>query len=255
MNELAEFYRGSVFHARFQPRRHHFRYPVFFMRLNIRTLDAMQSSSWFGVDTWRPLSFFQRDHGLRDGSPILAWAEKLLENAGVADPGGKLWLYTFPRLWGFAFKPVSFWHWHDVDGHLRVLLAEVNNTFGERHIYLLQEANGGPITCDTRLTCRKLFHVSPFCAVNGHYHFACHEADASYRMVIDHGDSSGDILHTSLAGTSLAFSGANALKLLCTHPVMTFGVVFRIHWQALRLWLKGVPFFRKPSPPTAEVSS
>lgn len=255
MSAAATFYRGDVFHARFQPRRHHFRYPVFFLRVDVRELDSLKTSAWFGNNAWRPLAFYEQDHGLRDGSSILAWAKGVLDTAGVADPGGKLWLYTFPRVWGFAFKPVSFWHWHDNDGHLRVLLAEVNNTFGERHIYLMQAESGAPITDQTPLRCNKIFHVSPFCEVKGHYRFECRETDTLYRMVIDHADNTGDILHTSMAGHPLPFTAANALRLLLTHPLMTFGVVFRIHWQALRLWLKGVPFFRKPAPPTAEVSS
>lgn len=249
------FFKGDVFHARFRPHRHEFRYPVFFLRLNVRKLSGSTSTAWFGFDCWRPLAFFQADHGHRDGSDILAWAQALIKSAGVSDPGGNVFLYTFPRVWGFAFKPVSFWHWLDAQGKCRLLLVEVNNTFGERHVYLLQAADGGEISETSVLGCAKCFYVSPFCEVKGQYRFTPVAAETRYRMVIDYADGSGDLLHTSLAGRALPFTAGNAVRLLLGHPLLTFGIVFRIHWQALRLWLKGVPLFRKPTTPTAEVRS
>lgn len=255
MNDSIHFYQGQVFHARYRPRAHQFRYPVFFMRINLREWSTLKTTSWFGFDCLRPLAFYQRDHGPRDGSALLPWAQQLLTNTGIADPGGDLWLYTFPRVWGFSFKPVSFWHWHDTRGELRIVLAEVNNTFGERHIYLLQDKNGDAITDRSELSCSKIFHVSPFCDVSGQYRFQPAVNTRFFRMVIDHADAEGEILHTSLSGRPLPFTRQNAVRLLLRQPLMTMGVVFRIHWQALRLWIKGVPFFRKPSPPTVEVSS
>lgn len=281
MASPAQFYQGDVFHARFKPRRHQFRYPVFFMRINLREMHQPINSAWFGVDVWRPLAFFQRDHGPKDGSSLLPWAQRLLAGMGANDPGGDVWLYTFPRVWGFTFKPVSFWHWHDRDGHLRLVLAEVNNTFGERHFYLLRDVQQHAITAQSQLQCSKCFHVSPFCEVSGLYRFQLLSQGDRYHMVIDYSDAASSdaassdascaaatdadnapgintdaaILHTSFSGQPLPFTAQSAVRLLLRQPLMTLGVVFRIHWQALRLWIKGVPFFRKPSPPTAEVSS
>lgn len=255
MTSPAQFYQGDVFHARFKPRQHQFRYPVFFMRINLREMLQPINSPWFGVDVWRPLAFFQRDHGPKDGSALLPWAQRLLAGMGANDPGGDVWLYTFPRVWGFTFKPVSFWHWHDRDGHLRLILAEVNNTFGERHFYLLRDTVQHEITAQSTLQCSKCFHVSPFCEVSGLYRFQLLSQADRYHMVIDHSDDTAPILHTSLSGRPLPFTAQSAVRLLLRQPFMTLGVVFRIHWQALRLWIKGVPFFRKPAPPTAEVSS
>lgn len=271
MASPAQFYQGDVFHARFKPRRHQFHYPVFFMRINLREMHQEINRVWFGVDVWRPLAFFQEDHGPKEGSSLLPWAQRLLAGMGVNDPGGDVWLYTFPRVWGFTFKPVSFWHWHDREGQLRLVLAEVNNTFGERHFYLLRDMEQHAITAQSKLQCSKCFHVSPFCEVSGRYRFQLLSQDDHYHMVIDLSDAScaaateadnepgidtgAAILHTSLSGRPLPFTAQSAVRLLLRQPLMTLGVVFRIHWQALRLWIKGVPFFRKPSPPNAEVSS
>jgi len=125
---------GRVMHARLHPVRHRFDYPVYFLRLPVHALPRI-GSRWLSLNRFNLLSFHEADHG--DGIDCLAWARSLLNSHGlVAD--GDIWLTTFPRVLGFAFKPVSFWHCHRADGALVAVLAEVNNTFGERHVYLLR---------------------------------------------------------------------------------------------------------------------
>jgi DUF1365 family protein len=121
---------------------------------------------WFGVDRFR-LMIRSRDYGPRDGSPLLPWIRQQLATAGLpAD--GEVWLQTFPRVFGYAFNPVSFWYCHDSHGQLIAVLADVNNTFGEHHAYLLANPMAAP-SSTAALSCRKLLHVSPFCQVAGHY--------------------------------------------------------------------------------------
>ena len=173
----------------------------------------------------------------------------------MRDADGEIWLQTYPRVLGYAFKPVSFWYCHRADGSLAAVLAEVNNTFGERHVYLL---HGPGVGWGRELRAHKVFHVSPFCSVEGGYRFRFLRAaggDAE-RIVarVDHDDASGPLLQTSVCGRLEPLSAASARRAFFGMPLMTLGVIGRIHWQALRLLLKRVPFFTKPDPPRAFVT-
>jgi DUF1365 family protein len=238
MNAPAQLIHARVMHARLRPVLHRFVYPVFYVRLNLARLEECQSR-WFGVDRARPLSLRTRDYGPRDGSDLELWMRNLLAEHGiVAD--GEIWLQTFPRVLGYAFNPVSFWHCHDAHGRLRAVLAEVNNTFGETHRYLLRVADDGSAACI------KHMHVSPFCPLTGHYEFRFHTAGATPRTGLDYHDHDGLLIRTTLSGRAEPMRDRALALALLRYPLLGLGVVFRIHWQALRLWIKGVPFFRKP---------
>ncbi|MYM26449.1 DUF1365 family protein [Duganella sp. FT135W] len=234
----AQLIHARVMHARLRPVLHRFVYPVFYVRLNLARLEECQLR-WFGVDRRRPLSLRTRDYGPRDGSSLEQWMRGLLSAHGIA-ADGEIWLQTFPRVLGYAFNPVSFWHCHDSAGRLRAVLAEVNNTFGETHRYLLQVSDDGVATCV------KQMHVSPFCQVTGDYRFRFHLAAAQARTSIDYYDEQGLLIRTALAGRVEPMRDRALAAALLRYPLLGIGVVFRIHWQALRLWIKGVPFFRKP---------
>ena len=202
------------------------------------------------------LSFYDTDHG--DGRTpaqggALAWLDELLQAEGIDDATGQVWLHCYPRMWGHTFKPVSFWYCHRPDGSLRSIVVEVNNTFGERHCYLLDTPRYG-----VEMQADKVFHVSPFCAVRGDYRFRflrTHSAGQERTVVrIDHGDEDGPLLQTSVSGV-LELATPRALRrALWGYHAMTLAIVARIHWHALRLWFKRVGFHRKPAPPAAPVS-
>ncbi|MYM35804.1 DUF1365 family protein [Duganella sp. FT94W] len=234
----AQLIHARVMHARLRPVLHRFVYPVFYVRVNLARLDACQSA-WFGIDRRRPLSLRTRDYGARDGSSLEHWMRALLATHGI-QAEGELWLQTFPRVFGYVFNPVSFWHCHDRDGRLCAVLAEVNNTFGETHRYLLQLSEDG------RGACRKQMHVSPFCETSGDYRFRFRPSDTRPHTAIDYHDHQGLLIRTALTGHVQPLSRRAAAAALLRYPLLGLGVVFRIHSQALRLWLKGVPFFRKP---------
>ncbi|WP_062787925.1 DUF1365 domain-containing protein [Aquitalea pelogenes] len=243
---------GSVMHQRLRPARHRFIYPVFAIRLKLSELEQI-GHRWFAVDRWRPLMIRSRDYGPRDGSPLLPWIRQQLCDAGLpAD--GEVWLQTFPRLFGYAFNPVSFWYCHDSQGHLIAVLADVNNTFGEHHAYLLANPDGSPIANGATLTCRKQLHVSPFCQVAGHYRFRLAEKTDRILMRIDYHDADGLLLNTSISGALQPLTSGNARRALLRQPMLTLGIITRIHWQALQLWLKKVPFFSKPAAPEHTLS-
>jgi DUF1365 family protein len=240
---------GRVRHRRLRPSVNAFEYPTYFLLLPMRTLarraDPALTRNRFGL-----VSFHDRDHG--DGGPdALAWLERLLDAEGVRDADGEVWLQTYPRVLGYVFKPVSFWYCHRADGSLAAIVAEVNNTFGERHCYLL---TGPELRWGCELQARKVFHVSPFCDVQGRYRFRFMRTAARVVARIDHDDADGTLLETSVSGDLAPLTAARVRAAFFGMPLMTLGVIARIHWQALRLWTKRVPFFTKPAPPGAFTS-
>ena len=241
---------GSVRHRRLRPVENAFAYAGYFLLLPMRSL-ARRPSAALARNRFSLLGFNDRDHG--DGrADSLAWLDELLAGEGIDDADGEVWLQTYPRVLGYAFKPVSFWHAERADGSLAACVVEVNNTFGERHCYLLA---GTGLRWGAELRASKVFHVSPFCAVEGGYVFRFLRSDGAdgtpQRFVarIDHEDARGPLLQTSVDGELEPLTPASARRAFFSVPLMTFGVVARIHWQALRLWLKRVPFFTKPQAP------
>ncbi len=240
---------GHVVHMRLRPVKHRFVYPVFCVRCDMSRL-AELDRWWFGIGRFAPLSLRAADYGACDGSDPGTWIRARLAQAGL-HAQGPLWLQTFPRVFGYAFNPVSFWFSYDDDAQLRALVAEVRNTFGERHCYLLGAADGGAIDAHTSLACRKVLHVSPFCDVRGHYVFRVRESAQHTSISIDHYDGHVDgtaVIRTSLSLRKHPLTGTTALATLLRQPWMTVAVVVRIHWQALRLAIKRVPFYGKHPP-------
>ncbi len=246
---------GSVRHTRLRPAANRFAYRSYFLRLPMRTLTQSPLAQRTLVrNRFGLFAVNDADHG--DGGDPIAWIDGLLARAGIADAQGELWLHTFPRVLGYVFNPVSFWFCHRSDGALRAVVCEVNNTFGERHCYLLAHDDGRPLRWGEELVAGKAFHVSPFCRVSGRYRFRFMLAEPKAageapRFVarIDHDDADGPLLLTSIEGRLEVASDRALLRAFLGYPVFTFGVIARIHWQALRLWLKRVPFFSKPAPP------
>jgi uncharacterized protein len=238
---------GQVRHTRLRPRRNAFAYPNYFLMLPMHRLTEVPGA--LALNRWGPLSFHDADHGDGRGPEAggaLAWVRELLRAEGVHDADGEVWLHTYPRVFGHTFKPVSFWYCHRADGALRAVVAEVNNTFGERHCYLLDQPRYG-----AELRATKVFHVSPFCAIEGSYRFRflrTQRVGEGPRTVvrIDHDDANGPLLQTSVSGHLEPMTPATARRALWQYPAMTLAVVARIHWQALKLWTKRVPLFRKP---------
>lgn len=242
--------RGNVMHVRHRPVFNRFIYPVFCLRICISRLEAVkQQGSWLlGFNRVRPIAFFERDHGDRN-TELRTWLSQKLAGAGVQIPDGDIWLQTFPRVFGYVFNPVSFWYMHDQQGELKAILAEVNNTFGEHHQYLLTAQGNQAIDADTSLVCRKAFHVSPFCEIRGFYQFRYLGNHPHHVMSIDYfmdEEPFQPLIATKISYRTLAPTQWNMLKALVNMPLLTFGIVFRIHWQALLLWIKRVPYIPKP---------
>ncbi|MEO5695844.1 MAG: DUF1365 domain-containing protein [Burkholderiaceae bacterium] len=256
---------GEVRHARMRPVHHAFAYPTYFLMLPMRSLRA-QGCNDLPRNRFGLISFYDRDHG--DGrADSLDWLDDLLLREDIRDAHGEVWLHCYPRVLGYTFKPVSFWYCHRADASLAAVVVEVNNTFGERHCYLL---SGNDLAFGREMRAVKAFHVSPFCAVSGSYRFRFMQrlparpdgrdpGDASSPIArtlarIDHHDEHGPVLHTSVSGQLRPLTGARLRAAFFGMPLMTLGVMARIHWQAWKLWRKRVPFLRKPPPPATIVS-
>ncbi|MFM1817829.1 MAG: hypothetical protein RL364_689 [Pseudomonadota bacterium] len=242
---------GQVRHTRLRPRRHAFAYGTFFLMLPMRQLYQRTAMGGLAVNHAAAISFYDADHGDGRGPEqggALAWLEQTLQHEGIEDADGEVWLHTYPRMWGYTFKPVSFWYCHRADGSLRVIVVEVNNTFGERHCYVLDAPRYG-----SELLAEKCFHVSPFCRVEGRYRFRFmrteREGQARTVVRVDHDDAQGPLINTSVSGQLVAIDANVLRRALWRYPAMTLMVMARIHWQALQLWIKRVQFFRKPPAP------
>jgi uncharacterized protein len=240
--------RGEIRHTRLKPFSHSFRYRGFYIQLPLRSLGEQAGSglAW-GLNRPALLSVHDRDHG--DGTPLLQWALGTLSKAGVTDADGEIWLQTFPRMFGYVFKPVSFWFCERKDGSLCAIIAEVNNTFGDRHTYVLKP-DQHQIRNGQSLKTSKAFYVSPFFQVQGQYTFrffksALHGPDVAR---IEYADDSGALLQTSMSGRSSALTGQSALMAWLSYPLFSLGVIARIHLQALLLWWKGAKFVTRPRP-------
>lgn len=266
---LAQIGFGQVRHTRHRPQRNAFAYPTYFLMLPMRSLRA-QGPGALARNRSAALSFHDADHG--DGrTDSLQWIDELLQQHGIDDAHGEVWLHTYPRVLGYTFKPVSFWYCHRADGTLRAVLAEVNNTFGERHCYLIDAPHyGQPVEAS------KVFHVSPFCPVRGRYRFVfmrtegattCTAQRAATRTMartvaridyfddLDRTHNDQPLLNTSVSGELETLNARTLRRALWSYPAMTLGVMARIHWQAVRLWIKRAPFFRQPPAPSDFVTA
>jgi DUF1365 family protein len=257
---------GEVRHTRLQPVHNAFRYPVFFLRIQVERLGSAPLPWPLRYNRWGWLSLHDRDYGDNTSLPLAQQIRRWLAQENILDVDGAIWLHTFPRVFGFVFNPVSFWFCERANGELRAVVCEVNNTFGERHWYLLAHHDGRALRYGQTLTAPKRFHVSPFFSVDGTYRFrfglatgsttATENQSETLRSLarIDYADNSGDLLHTSISGSLLPASTGRLVKVLFSTPCMTLGVLARIHWQAWRLWIKKVRFYKKPAPPEEKLT-
>jgi len=244
-------YVGEVMHARLKPVAHKFTYRVFSLFADLNRL-ADQAARLRLLSYNRPgvLSFRERDHG--DGQGNLAdWVRGHLRQAGFRGDG-PVFIQCYPRLWGYVFNPLSVYFCYDADGNLEAILHQVNNTFGERHSYLLPvvREDGAPV----RQSCDKELYVSPFNPMDHRYDFTVHDPGERYAIHIRERDAEGDVLVATFNGRRRALTDRALAAAVATHPLMTAKVIAAIHWEAFRLWRKGVPGQARSAPPSHAVS-
>jgi DUF1365 family protein len=243
---------GKVMHSRLCPKRNSFTYSIYYLAFSLSKIKDLPIAR----NCFAPLSFHDRDHGHCDGSDLQDWAQNILADYNIKNPGGDIKLICMPRVLGYVFNPVSFWSCHDKEGHLRAVLCEVHNTFGERHTYLCAHEDHRPITADDILRGQKLFHVSPLLKREGHYTYRFDLSNDKFAVRIDYYNSEGQKqLATSLKGRFHPMNKATLRKALWTYPLVTFKAITLIHWQALKLLVKGVKFIPKPAQKPERIST
>jgi uncharacterized protein len=245
---------GDVMHRRIFPVRYRFVYRVFSMLLDVERVDEIaRDCRWFSHNGFNLFSFFDRDHGARDGRPLKPWLLAQLRACGQAMEIARIELQCFPRVLGFVFNPLSVWTCFDRSDRPVAVLCEVNNTFGEAHSYLLHE-NGAPMDWPIRHAHRKDFHVSPFVDMNADYHFRFTRQGDRHAIVIREYQNASLMLVAVQQGTAETITDGKLLYAAFAYPFLTLKVVIMIHWQALKIWLKGGRYHSKPAPPLEEVS-
>ncbi|MBY8977547.1 DUF1365 domain-containing protein [Rhodobacteraceae bacterium NNCM2] len=233
-------YEGEVMHMRLTPFRHQFRYRVFSMLLDIDRLEETCAGlRLLSLDRFNLLSFRRRDHGPRDGSALRPWVEAELIRNGRPKPA-RVWLLSFPRILGYVFNPLSVYFCEDRHGRLESVIYEVKNTFGDQHCYVLSaraDRDGA-----SRHEEAKDFYVSPFIGIDQTYAFTIRPPGERLSLRIRQRDENGPWLIATQTGKRRPLSDAGLLRVWARHPLMTIKVFGAIHWQALKLALKGAAF-------------
>lgn len=242
---------AKVMHARLHPKVNKFSYGLYYLFLPLSKLDELPiPRNKFGF-----MSFYDRDHGRRDGSDLNDWIRNILSQYNVGDADGEIYLICMPRVFGYVFNPVSFWLCCDKKDNLKAVLCEVNNTFGENHSYLCINASEKPDSKKTTLKADKVFHVSPFLEREGHYQFRFDISNQVFKTWIDLYDSQDKKkLVTSLVGHYLPMTKYNCRKVFWQYPLVTFKAIGLIHWQAIKLIFKGIGYIAKPKPLEYKIS-
>jgi len=236
---------AKVFHKRLSPKINEFLYEVFYICFDISKISALKCY-FLSLNKFNIFSFYEKDHGNKDGSSIQDWAKKIFANSKAKNKIKKIFLFTHPRVLGYAFNPVSFWFGIGEDEKIYAIIAQVNNTFGENHIYLIDNENLEPIHENQWFDAKKEFHVSPFYSTEGQYKFRFIFNQNKIAVWIDYYIDNKTLLTNVISSKQLNLNNINLLKTFLLMPLMTFKVIYLIHFQALKLFIKKLKYIPKP---------
>ena len=249
----AVLYFGDVMHARLKPMGHRFSYRVMSLLIDLDRLeDADRQSRLFGVNRAALYSFNEADHGERDGSCLRAYVQRAAAGHGIDLTGGRVLLLCYPRLLGYTFNPLSAYFCYRADGGLALIIYEVRNTFGDIHSYVLPVKPGEISDAGVRQAQDKLFYVSPFIEMAMRYHFRVSPPGENVKLRILETDREGPLLAATFNGRRRGLTTAALLRSFFSLPLVTLKILTAIHWEALRLWLKGARLVPRPDTATAK---
>ena len=236
-------YMGSVIHNRFKPKKHFFKYNVFSLFLDLDEINELdQKILFFSYNKFNILSFFDKDHGYRDGSSIKDWLIHVLKKKNISTISIKIKILCYPRIFGYVFNPLSIFFIYDKDSNPIAILYEVKNTFGEQHTYVFKiDIKNKQILNN----CKKKFYVSPFMDLESKYFFKVLIPNERLSVIIDQRDKEGKLLFASQDGERVKLSSKNLLISYLKHPLMTLKIISAIHYEALKLWIKGIKLVKK----------
>ena len=236
-------YSGNVVHKRFKPKVHYFKYKVFSLLIDLSEIESMEKNlKIFSFNKFNIISFYNKDHGARDGSSIKDWVINNLKKNNIDTNDIKIKLLCYPRIFGYVFNPLSVFYIYDKNLNLISILYEVKNTFGEQHTYIFKTGIRHNLL---QHMCKKKFHVSPFIEMNCIYFFRLLKPGNKISIIIDQNDEDGKILYASQDGIKSELTNVNLIKSYLKHPLMTFKIILAIHFEAFRIWTKGIKFIKK----------
>ena len=236
-------YNGTVIHKRYKPKEHFFKYSVFSLFLDLSELEILNNNiRFFSINKFNLISFFEKDHGNRDDSSLVDWVKKNLKQNQINTENIKIKLLCYPRIFGYVFNPLSIFFVYNQNDTLVSILYEVKNTFGEQHTYVFKIDNENNLIQNN---CSKKFHVSPFIEMNCNYFFRILKPGERLSVIIDQYDQVGKILYASQDGKKANLTGQELIKSYLKHPLMTFKIISAIHFEAFKLWIKGIKLVKK----------
>ena len=243
MIKNSKIYTGKVIHKRFKPKEHYFKYNVFSLLIDLNELEEINKYiKFFSYNKFNIISFYDKDHGDRDGSSIKLWVKKNLRNIGIMTEDISIKLLCYPRIFGYVFNPLSTYFIYNKHSELISIFYEVKNTFGEQHTYIFK------VEDDSKLfqhNCSKKFHVSPFIEMDCNYFFRILKPCERISVIIDQYQSNEKILYASQDGKRKDLNSRELLKSYIKHPLMTFKIISAIHFEAFKLWTKGIKFIQR----------
>ena len=239
----SSIYNGAVIHKRFKPKKHFFKYNVFSLLIDLSELEDLDKRiKFFSFNKFNLVSFYEKDHGHRDGSSLVEWIKKNLNENNINSKDIRIKLLCYPRIFGYVFNPLSVFFIYDSSEKLISILYEVKNTFGEQHTYIFKVKDDANLF---QHNCSKKFHVSPFIEMNCNYFFRILKPGEKISVIIDQYQTDEKILYASQDGKRVDFTSKELLKSYLKHPLMTFKIISAIHYEAFKLWTKGIKFIKK----------
>ena len=243
MIKSSSIYNGHVIHKRFWPKKHFFKYKVFSLLIDLSELYQLEKElTLFSYNKFNVLSFYDVDHGPRDGSSLVDWVKSNMTKNNIETEGITIKLLCYPRIWGYVFNPLSVFFVYDKNSNLVSILYEVKNTFNEQHTYIFKLQKSEELI---EHSCRKKFHVSPFIEMNCTYYFKITKPGEKISVYIDQHDNENKLLVALQEGIKVILNNKNLIKVFFSHPIMSFKIILAIHFEAFRLWIKGVKHVKR----------
>ncbi len=234
-------YNGEITHTRFKPVRHFLKYETFSLLIDLDEIYQLDSSiSIFSHNKFNIFSFYNKDHGERDGSNLKDWVLTNIRKFKIEGKINKIKLLCYPRIFGYVFNPLSIFYCYE-GNNLKAIFYEVKNTFNEQHTYIFKIKNNEEIT----QKCKKKFYVSPFMDMETYYNFKLLNPDNKLSVFIKQTDTIGTILTATQTGEKKEFSSKQLVKNFFKYPLMTIKIISSIHYEALLLWKKGAIYKSK----------
>ena len=243
MIKSSSIYNGHVIHKRFIPKKHFFKYKVFSLLIDLSELYQLENElTLFSYNKFNVLSFYDVDHGPRDGSSLVDWVKSNMTKNNIETEGIAIKLLCYPRIWGYVFNPLSVFFVYDKNSNLVSILYEVKNTFNEQHTYIFKLKKSEELI---EHSCRKKFHVSPFIEMNCTYYFKIAKPDEKISVYINLYADENKLLVALQEGIKVNLNNKNLIKVFLSHPMMSFKIILAIHFEAFKLWIKGIRFVKK----------